>query len=219
MKKFLFYISILIIAGCASPQKSMNTAAFTSEGGTRGKSLSTELETQDRVVIFNGSLSIRVEDTDVSAEKCADIAKAYEGYVVTSSTDRVVFRVKAERFTGAMDEVAKLGKVTYRNIHGRDVTEQYRDTEIRLENKLKARERYLQLLARAETVEATLQVEKELERLNGEIESYKGRLQRLSHLASYSTITVDFTERTRYGPLGWVFYGAWHAIKWLFVWE
>ena len=44
------------------------------------------------------------------------------------------------------------------------------DLEIRLENAEKARNRYLELLDKAETVGEVLSVEKELERLNEKID-------------------------------------------------
>jgi len=62
-------------------------------------------------------------------------------------------------------------------------------------------------------------VERELERLNGEIDSFKGQLQRMSHLAQFSTINIALERKVKLGPLGFVFWGLSKGIKWLFVWE
>jgi hypothetical protein len=45
----------------------------------------------------------------------------------------------------------------------------------------------------------------------------KGKLNRLSHLAQYATISVETGQGVRKGVLGYVFYAAYASIKWLFV--
>ncbi|MDR2693406.1 MAG: DUF4349 domain-containing protein, partial [Chitinispirillales bacterium] len=87
-------------------------------------------------------------------------------------------------------------------------------------NNFKAvRDRYLALLEKAEAVDEILSIEKELERVNLEIEKLEGRIKYAEQSVSYSIITVYFRERTKPGPVGWVFYGLYYGIKWLFVWD
>ncbi|MFM7854433.1 MAG: DUF4349 domain-containing protein, partial [Flammeovirgaceae bacterium] len=69
----------------------------------------------------------------------------------------------------------------------------------------------------AENVEAALKVEKELERLNGEIDLITGKLNRLSHLSDFSTIDVELVEQKKIGVLGYIGIGIYKAMKWLFV--
>jgi hypothetical protein len=64
-----------------------------------------------------------------------------------------------------------------------------------------------------------LSIEKELERINLEIERLEGRMQLAEFNVSYSNITIRFREKARPGPVGWVFYGLFRGIKWLFVWN
>jgi hypothetical protein len=82
---------------------------------------------------------------------------------------------------------------------------------------MKARERYLELLEKAENVQAALMVEKELERLNGEIDMLKGKINRLEHITEYSSITVYIKEKVKPGIIGYVFVGLYKGDKWLFV--
>ncbi|MCB0737835.1 MAG: DUF4349 domain-containing protein [Bacteroidetes bacterium] len=105
----------------------------------------------------------------------------------------------------------------YFKLSGQDLTAQYLDFEIRLENAEKARARYLELLEKAENVESALLVEKELERLNGTIDMLIGQMNRMNHLTTYATITVRISERVKPGPLGYLGMGLYHAFKWLFV--
>jgi hypothetical protein len=97
------------------------------------------------------------------------------------------------------------------------VTDQYADFSIRLENAEKARMRYLELLEKAENVQSALLVEKELERLNETIELLKGQMNRIDHLAAYSTITVYLTEKKKPGVLGYIGIGLYKSVKGLFV--
>jgi hypothetical protein len=45
----------------------------------------------------------------------------------------------------------------------------------------------------------------------------KERLNRLSHLEAYATITVDLQEKVKPGLIGYVFVGLYQGVKWLFV--
>ena len=79
--------------------------------------------------------------------------------------------------------------------------------------------RALELLAIASGVKQALAIEKELERINVTIERLKGRINRLEHLDYYATITVDTSEKTKPGPLGYLALGVVKAVGKLFVWN
>jgi hypothetical protein len=128
-------------------------------------------------------------------------------------------RISAGHFDSAIAEIESLGETSRKNVHGKDVSDEYYDAKIRLENKEKARSRYLELLAKAENVEATLKVEKELERVIGEIESLKGSMARIEQEQKLSLISIAFEKRGKLGPVGFVFYWTFRGIGWLFVRE
>jgi hypothetical protein len=172
---------------------------------------------ESRKVLYSAYLTLAVDQPDSASQYLGRIAERYEGYAQELGTNRAVIRVKSEALEAALEEVALLGKVQSRSVSGQDVTEQYLDFQVRLENAQKARDRYLELLAKAEDVEAALQVERELERLNETIDLLKGRMNRMDHLEAFSTITVQIKERKKPGVLGYVGLGVYHAFKWLFV--
>ncbi len=174
---------------------------------------------EQRVVIYDARLDLTVKRPDTANMKLAAIAKKYEGYVQGSGTESAIIRVKASHLNEAIADIAKLGKLTYKNIYGDDVTDEYHDLNMRLENAEKARARYLELLAKAQNVDETLKVEKELERLNGEIDLLKGKIGRIAHLSEFSTITIEFTQKHQPGMLGYVGIGVYKVVKWLFVWN
>lgn len=175
------------------------------------------LPEQHRKIIYDADMDLTVKKPDSINEQLTMIADKYDGYSLNMGSSRSVIRVKAAYLYHAMDDIGKLGKVTDKDVYGDDVTEQYFDSQIRLDNAKKARERYLELLAKAENVEAALLVEKELERLNGEIDRLQGQLKRMEHLTEYSTITVRIYEKVKPGPLGYLGMGLYYSVKWLFV--
>jgi cell division protein ZapA (FtsZ GTPase activity inhibitor) len=172
---------------------------------------------KDRMIQQSASLEMRVNEPDSINAHLLRIAKRYEGYVVRLGDRGSTIRVEAASLNDAVNDVAMLGKVRSKSLMGEDVTEQYVDVEIRLENARKARDRYLELLKQAENVQAALLVEKELERLNGEIELLEGKASKLKHLSDMATISVDLDQREKLGPLGYVCVGTWKGVKWLFV--
>lgn len=190
-----------------------------SDGISSGVSDDASAFADAQMVIYNASMSLTVKKPDSVVSKIDAIAKRYEGYLVSGGSNRAVIRVKSEFLNQALRDIGMLGKVTYQNIYGDDVTEQYANDRIRLDNAYQARDRYLELLKKAEDVQAALAVEKELERLNGEINLLEGNLKRIEHLVNYSTISIDINERKQPGILGYVFIGLYKGVKWLFVWN
>ena len=221
MKKFFLTTLVLMLAGCAggAMQKESAAGMVLNKSAVSGDDQTAVVPEKNRIIIYNAYYKIECEDIEKISKSIASLAQDFGGYVVSAGTTQVVIRVPAAKFEAALAEVEKKGDVDSKRIYSEDVTDAYRDTEIRLDSKLKARDRYLELLKKAENVNAALNVERELERLNAEIESMKGRLKRLSHLANYSTITVTIEEKVQPGPLGYIFIGVWKAVKWLFVWN
>jgi hypothetical protein len=170
-----------------------------------------------RKVISSAFLTLAVEHPDSTNQALAQIATRYEGYASQLGSYRSVIRVKSEHLDEALVAVRALGKVRSQRLGSEDVTDQYLDYQIRLENAQKARDRYLELLTQAENVEAALKVERELERLNETIDLLKGKLNRIDQLAVLATITVDLRERKKPGPIGYIGVGLYRAVKWLFV--
>ena len=171
----------------------------------------------DSKILYSASLTLTVKQIDNAVDSIKSIAKQYKGYVVETGTYKSVIRVESKYFNQAIEALVSLGKIDRKRIQGHDVTNEYLDLGIRLENAEKARLRYLELLNQAENVQAALLVEKELERLNGTIDMIKGKMNRIDHLAEYSTITIFLNEQVKPGILGYVGIGIYRSVKWLFV--
>jgi hypothetical protein len=171
----------------------------------------------DRLVIKNASIDLVVKELDNIYTKLEEISGSYEGYISSSSNNFATIRVKSMSLEAALEKIALLGKVKDKSIRTQDVTASYVDFKIRMENAEKARKRYLELLQKATKVNEILPLEKEIERLTGEIESMKGKLNLFDNQIAYSTINITWQKKTKPGPIGYVFVGLFKAVKVLFV--
>jgi ABC-type multidrug transport system fused ATPase/permease subunit len=106
----------------------------------------------------------------------------------------VVVRVPADRYAAFIEEAAKLGTVRYQAESTDDVTQQHIDLKARLDN-LKAQEiRLRDFFAKAKNVTEMLQIENELARVRGDIESLSAQVAYLERQAAMATVTIELTE-------------------------
>lgn len=166
----------------------------------------------DRLILYTAEMGLSVFRVDEKIEEIRKNIKSWGGYMVSMDSNRIVFRVPAAVFEDALDQLSELGDVTYRNIQGTDVTEEFRDLKIRLGNAEAVRDRLLELLSQTKTINESLQVEHELERITEKIELMKGRLKYLKEAALYSKITVHLAVKKKakkpipplYAPFKWI---------------
>ena len=145
-----------------------------------------------RKVMYSMKYLFTSDQPDSIHIKIVQIAKKYNGYIVEQTNDMTTIRIPSKNQIEALSTIEGMGKVSKKELSGKDVTEEYEDLNIKLETLEKARKRYLELLDKAEDVKATLEVEKELERVNKEIDLLKGKLTNISKgkiKADYRVVT------------------------------
>jgi len=208
-------LGILVFTQCGSSYQRATAYDYQA----RSESARGELNAEDyeRKILYSAEITLKINSSDSVNLELRELAKRYNGYLSEEGTTKSIVRIKSEGFKEALDDISLLGNVLNKNVLGLDVTEDYYDYQIRLENAEKSRERYLELLSKAENVEAALKVEKELERLNETIDLLKGKMQAIEHAAEFATIEVYLKERNKPGPLGYVGIGIYETVKWLFV--
>jgi len=146
-------------------------------------------------LIYDARVHLAVFEADKALDAAEELALSAGGYLVQRSDQSIRFRVPAAKFRSILSASLALGDVLHREVNVHDVTEEYRDLQVRLQNAEAVRHRLEQLLARANKVEEALQVERELERVAGEIDRLKGRLALLKELVAFSTIALQFQTR------------------------
>lgn len=153
----------------------------------------------DQMLIFNGIVNLLVDHAGSPAgiDEAVDFAVRAGGYIAQQTDTQVVLRVPSGKFRKVMKQVERLGDVQSRSVHTLDVSEEFHDLGVQLEHLQATRDRIKKLLSTAKDLQQIMTVERELERLGGEIDRIRGRMRFLSSQAAFSTLTVGFAERPK----------------------
>jgi len=157
-----------------------------------------------RKVIKNGDVSIEVKKAGEAFDKISKWVNTNGGYefnrnssVSGDSTQiTAVFKLPPEKLGAFIKFLEDTGKVINSNISSDDITDQYYDIASRLESNKKARDQFLEILKKAQTVDEILKVQNELNRINEEIDSLQGRINMWDKLVAESTINLTITEES-----------------------
>jgi hypothetical protein len=104
-------------------------------------------------------------------------------------------RIPADKLDQAMERIGEWGKVDNVSVHADDITDQYYDLEIRLENQKALAKRLVALLERrTNDLKDLLEIERELARVRTQIDSMEGRKRLWDSQVSMSTLVVDLRE-------------------------
>ena len=217
----IFLAASLLLAACASaaPRYEMDSAAYEVAENSGFSAQRAEEQSESRMIAYTVSLELSVRKVEGTKEALLEQVNRHNGFIVRESDNFINARIPVTNLDSFVTDAKTLGKVDNESKTGTDITDQYRDNVIRLSNLKTVRDRYVTLLEKANTVTDILSIEKELERVNTEIEIMEGRIKYAEQSVAYSNVTVRLRERAKPGPVGWIFYGLFQGIKWLFVWD
>lgn len=153
-----------------------------------------------RIIIYVADLGVFVFEMDESLKKAIALTTELGGWVQQSTSNSAILRIPVQHFQTVLTELETLGDVSYKNVVGTDVSEEFLDLQLRLKNALVLRDRYVELLTKAKNVEESLLIEKELGRITEEIERMKGRIKFLRDHAAFSTIKLTLQKKTDEPP-------------------
>jgi len=158
----------------------------------------------------------------------SSLAEKYNGYVSSSqsysdsegklTSGSVILRIDKQHFDAVINKIKEMGNVKSVNIYVQDVTQEYVDNESRLTNLGVQQKRLQELMEQSVTVKDSIEVQRELSNVEGQIEIIKGRQNYLDNLIAYSTVEVyisepvAITETTDDGFIGAVRRGARGAL-------
>jgi hypothetical protein len=176
----------------------------------------------DRMLIWRARLSLEVGCVSNAVSSVVDIAKQSGGYVENRSDSgdewaSVTLRVPVASLKPAMASLEAIGKVTSRSVSSEDVTEQYVDIDARLKTMVALRDRLRGLLDKAQDVKDVLAIEKELGRVQADIDSMQARLKALKGKVDLASVDVSISRKRILGPLGYVIKGVFWTVGKLFV--
>ena len=159
---------------------------------------------QGPMIARTASLVIVVKDIG-GARKTLDAILAREhGYaaqITVSTPDNDVptlqasLRVPAQDLTAAIADLRALGRVANESESGEDVTQQHADLEQRLKTARETEDRLRAILQqRTDRMSDILQVEEEIARVRGEIESMEAEQTNLEHRVDFASIDLSLSE-------------------------
>lgn len=157
------------------------------------------VETTDRLVVRDTSMSLQVKDVPSVINRIEQLAAERGGFLVNSSLSKpegaasgnITVRVPENKRQEAMAEFRSLAvKVVSESVLGTDVTDQFVDNEARLEVLNRTKAKFEEIMARALTVQDLLEVQRELINLQSQIDSIRGQQNYLEQTAKLTVITV-----------------------------
>ena len=165
----------------------------------------------NRKVIKTGTINLQTKTFDQAVQGIMDKVTDIGGFIQNSSIEgndlyakhnrryaSLSVRIPNTEFDKFMNESDQFGNVTSKSVQGEDVTDQYMDTEIRLETLEIQAARLKELLKQAGDLDKLFKIEKELASVTYEIESLKGTLKKYDSLIDYSTIEIYVEEAAVY---------------------
>ena len=187
--------------------------AYEMEAPAAGAATSSEVSQTVQV----GRKLIRTFDMNIETKEFDEVmagiqAKVQElgGYIEQSSLDGgsayyshynrysdMTVRVPSDKLDGFVENVKESANVTYISESTEDITLKYVDTESRKIALETERDRLLELLERAETVEDIITIEGRLSEVRYQLESYASQLRTYDNLVDYSTVHIGIREVDR----------------------
>ncbi len=189
----------------------------------------------DRKIIYTAHLNVETTDFEKGVTALENLVAKYGGYIANSDvsgntqyseagTATIVNRrgwyevnIPSGQLDAFLSESGNVGNVTGKSKSSNDITEVYSDTEIRLETLRVEQTRILELLAKADTIEAIIQLEDKLSDIRYEIESYESTKRSWDKQIAFSSVTVNLKEVELYTDVTYGNRSVWQRIGDSFV--
>ena len=152
-----------------------------------------------RVIVRTARADLVVDAVQPSLDAIGQAAEDAGGWVVSTSraskhSGSVSVRVPAPALDDFIETLRGMAaEVVSESTDSQDVTDEYFDLRARLDNMLATQERMLEFLDLAPDARQALEVQRDLNELQTEIERAKGRIQLLEETSAFSLVTVSLT--------------------------
>jgi Domain of unknown function (DUF4349)/Putative zinc-finger len=156
------------------------------------------------MIIRTAQLSLITKEFDKARANVEAILKRHRGYLGelkaggstgSGRTLTATLRVPSDQLDATLTEVKTIGRVESESQSGQDVTSQYVDLQARLANAHNTEQRLTDLLRnRTGKLSDVLEVERELDRVRGEIEQMEAERKTMSNQVSYATLNATIAE-------------------------
>jgi hypothetical protein len=150
----------------------------------------------DRNLILTAKIDMRSKDPWATSDRAQAIASGLGGDVLNltqsgsgdTRSASLTIRVPSSRFADALQQLRTLeGEVQTSGVSAQDVTDQFVDLQARLA----AKQRYLAILNRANTIDEILKVDASLSNVRTQVEQLTGQINSIKQRTDYSTISMS----------------------------
>ena len=157
-------------------------------------------DTINPMIIKNGSMTIEVSDLATGKSKLDSILVKYNGHYQSENYNKgynqslysLVLRIPVKEWDNMLTGMSDgIGIVKDKSVNATDVTEEYTDLTLRLENNEAYLKRYLKLLDKADSIKDMITIQEKVRHIEEEIESKKGRMKYLKNKVSYSMLSLQ----------------------------
>ena len=167
----------LVVGGCAAPVSPAVAASAEPSAGlpprpadqvvaadsgsewANNSASAVVLPQADRKQQFIAELQLQSTDkSEVVVKKITDLAEKFSGYAVYSNMVSIRVKIPVQNSKIFLAEVEHLGEVLFREITSLDVTQEYRDLELKCKNLRALRDLLAELLKKAVRVEDILKI-------------------------------------------------------------
>lgn len=186
--------------------------AAEAEGGEVMTSLPKGFENAalQRKIIYTADHDLVVEDIEQFDDSIKDLVQQYKGIIAGGNISgrknghrrgRWRLRIPVDNFEAFLDDVAELGETTGVSRDSKDVTEEYVDLEARIKSKKALAESVRKLLDRPnDKLSHVIELKREMERIQSEIERMEGRMRFLNDRIDLTTVTINASEEKDFQP-------------------
>lgn len=169
-------------------------------------------------IIKNGELEIQVGDIKKAHQQVNEIVNNNNSYIQTERFNNTdidekqffTIRVPHKNFDALINSFSNgIGSVLSKNIASDDVTEEYTDVSIKLDNKKIYLEKYRDMLRSAKTTKDMLEIQENIRELEDEIDVAEGRLRFIDDRVNYSTLNLMlYKEKVRSSATSKIGFGS-----------
>ncbi len=153
------------------------------------------IDTKEFDQVLNG-IQAKVQELGGYIEQSSlDGGSAY--YSSYNRYSNMTVRIPSDKLDGFVQNVKETANVTYISESTEDITLRYVDVESRKIALETERDRLLELLEKAETVEDIITIESRLSEVRYQLESYASQLRTFDNQVDYSTVHISIREVDR----------------------
>lgn len=160
--------------------------------------------TNGPMIARSASITIQVKDFAAARSALDAIVAKHNGYSATLTVEtpesgqrnfQASLRIPSNQLPASLEDLKSLGRVLTESQSGEEVAQQHADLLARLQNSHETEERLRSILQqRTGKIEDVLQVEEEIARVRGEIESMEAEQSNLEHRVDFASVNLQLVE-------------------------